>query len=618
MIYRIALSLSVVLAALGVGGGIVYLVSGLGRAGIFFALAVTAVVAVFSVAAIFKKTPATIGFDDLNTADREPPRKIWALGLVPLILLASACFILLYRGQTDAALNSPWKNVSPLFWISLVLAAINGVALAFAAGKNTAFLATLILWGVAASVATQIYQIGYGYDPFVHEAAMEHIAAYGTIDPKTVYYAGQYAIIVVLHAITGIAIHHLNVYLVPALFAITAAGTVAYAAEKARFKNGYFAAAGLAFFPLAFFINTTPFGLSALFCLAAATLGVGVKNDRRLLFLVWLFAVAALLTHPIAGVPAVTLALLLQFKNPLIKFFAALFGAASLPVLFAVAGAGFSFSWPDLAKLTMPFETPLTRFAALGDTVYLTGIIIAILVIIATVAANRTYLLAGLSAAMAGLLVSATIDFSYLPDGEQSWYSARLFSVALLIMAPMAAAAAGRLIERSRGRILPTLQTLALIVFFFTSAIYLAYPREDAYVISKGWTTSQTDIAAVHAIMNDAQGADYIVLSAQPVSAAALKEFGFFKYYDTPQGKIFAYPVPIGGELYKFYLKMIYEEPSSEYMREAMELAGVKKSYFVVSSYWTGSAHAISRAKQTADKWFAINEADYIFYYTRD
>ena len=48
-----------------------------------------------------------------------------------------------------------------------------------------------------------------------------------------------------------------------------------------------------------------------------------------------------------------------------------------------------------------------------------------------------------------------------------------------------------------------------------------------------------------------------------------------------------------------------------------MELAGVKRGYFVVNSYWTRADHIINRAQQTSEKWFGIDNADYVFRYSR-
>jgi hypothetical protein len=56
----------------------------------------------------------------------------------------------------------------------------------------------------------------------------------------------------------------------------------------------------------------------------------------------------------------------------------------------------------------------------------------------------------------------------------------------------------------------------------------------------KAVNTTQTDIQVVQAIAADAPQ-DYVVLSNQAVAAAALKEFGFKKYF---ADKIFYYPLP--------------------------------------------------------------------------
>jgi len=264
----------------------------------------------------------------------------------------------------------------------------------------------------------------------------------------------------------------------------------------------------------------------------------------------------------------------------------------------------------------MPFETPLTRFHAFGDPLYALGLAAAILIIVGTFT-NRTYLLAAASAALSGLLVSASIDFSYLPDSEQGGYAARLLVITLLIACPAAAAAIAKLFAKTAGSPWRNLVAISAIAFFFAGGVYLAYPRADGYVLSKGWNTSTADISAVRAIGQDAGSESYIVLAAQPVSAAALKEFGFFRYFDTNEGQVFAYPVPTGGPLYQYYLKMIYDEPSSEYMKQAMDLAGVKLGYFVVNSYWTRSEHIISRTRETSQKWFGIDNAVYVFRYQK-
>ena len=539
----------------------------------------------------------------------------WTLALAPILALAVVCLMLLGRNQIEGAVNSPWNAVPQLFWIALALASAGGAALMVRARANVSYIAAFALLAVALAVAALVYRIGYGYDPFVHAAAEQHIIDFGIIAPKTVYYAGQYALVVLIAYVTKLPVETIGVWLVPALAALGIPAAVCVAAKAKKISAGVICAALLAVLPLASFIDTTPFGLAALYCLIAAILALGAKDDERLKVLVWLFACAAAVTHPIAGVPALALAAIVQFKRPIWKILSALAGAAALPVLFAVTGNGFSFSLDRISSITLPFDLPLTRFHALGDPVYAIGIAAAVIIVVG-VFWNRTYLLAAGSAALAGLLIAASVDFSYLPDSEQGGYAGRLLVIALLIAAPAAAYEIAKLFNSIKGP-WRALAAIAAVAFFFTGGVYLAYPRADAYVISKGWNTSATDMAAVSAINDDAAGEPYIALSAQPVSAAALSKLGFFKYYNTPEGQIFAYPVPTGGALYQYFLKMIYTDPSSEYMKQAMTLAGVKRGYFVVNSYWTDSDHIIARAKQSSESWFGIDNADYVFRYSR-
>lgn len=618
MLYSITLSAAVVAASVSLIGGGVYLLWNLSTPAIILAAALSLAVSFLAVKLFIKKQVVRTALSPAFTPGANEPESrgggAWAAGLVPTFALAAVCFIILSRNQIDSAINTPWGQVPQLFWISLVFAAASAAAVLLRARATTSYLATLALLAVGVSVAAIVYKIGYGYDPFVHAAAEQHILDTGIIAPKTIYYSGQYALIVIFSFITKLPVASIGVWLVPALAAIGIPAAVCVAANAMKRPAGAICAALLALLPLATFINTTPFGLAALYCVLAAIIALGTKNDERLKILVWLFAAAAFMTHPIAGIPALTLAAIVQFNKPLWRILSALAGAAALPILFAVSGNGFSFSLERIGSITMPFDLPLTRFHALGDPIYAIGIAAAAMIAIGIIF-NRAYLLAAAAAVASGILIAASIDFSYLPDSEQGGYAGRLLTIALLVAAPAAAAEMAKLVEKGAGRPWRLLAVITAIAFFFTGGVYLAYPRADGYVLSKGWNTSASDIATVAAINNDAENEPYIVLAAQPVSAAALSKFGFFKYYDTPEGQIFAYPVPTGGPLYQYFLKMIYAEPSSEYMKQAMELAGVKRGYFVVNSYWTGADHIIGRAKQTSESWFGINNADYVFRY---
>ncbi|MBU4375668.1 hypothetical protein KKH38_04155, partial [Patescibacteria group bacterium] len=143
------------------------------------------------------------------------------------------------------------------------------------------------------------------------------------------------------------------------------------------------------------------------------------------------------------------------------------------------------------------------------------------------------------------------------------------------------------------------------------------------YFNSRCFSTSKNDIEAVNWIENNTES-DYIVLANQQVSAAALREFGFKKYYSPPLidkergsgGEVFYYPVPTGGPLYQYYLDMVYEKPSRETMAKAMDLAGVSEGYFVLNKYWRAFDKILEEAKLEADSWEDIGDGDvFVFKY---
>ena len=110
----------------------------------------------------------------------------------------------------------------------------------------------------------------------------------------------------------------------------------------------------------------------------------------------------------------------------------------------------------------------------------------------------------------------------------------------------------------------------------------------------------------------------YIVLANQQTSVASLKELGFNHYFKNKDESIFFYPIPTGGKLYKYYLEMVNDSPNKKTIDLAMDLVGVKESYFVVSKYWWLSGRIISEAKLQADSYWEVENGDiYIFKFTR-
>jgi hypothetical protein len=111
---------------------------------------------------------------------------------------------------------------------------------------------------------------------------------------------------------------------------------------------------------------------------------------------------------------------------------------------------------------------------------------------------------------------------------------------------------------------------------------------------------------------------DYVVLSNQLVSAAAIKKFGFKKYYkDSSNNLYFFYAIPTGSKLYQIYLDMVYDQPCKKTAKKAAKLVNVKEVYFVINNYWSQFEKIIQQAIYNCDKYYIINKGKiFIFKYS--
>jgi len=150
-------------------------------------------------------------------------------------------------------------------------------------------------------------------------------------------------------------------------------------------------------------------------------------------------------------------------------------------------------------------------------------------------------------------------------------------------------------------------------------SVYHSYPRFDDYYNSRSFSTSQSDINAVRWINQDANNNDnYIVLANQQVSAAALKEFGFKKYFNTENGELFYYPIPTGDKLYSYYLTMVDEKADKKTALNAADLVGADTVYFVLNNYWFGFEKILTEAEVDADDIKKIDDGKiFIFKYLK-
>jgi len=602
----------------------------------------------------------TRAHDVLEEKRHVPPAAIWASAAVILLCIA-AVLDRLQASATFAALRTPWDAVSPGVFIAFALAAGLFAAMLMR-GKERALLIPLAcaLLFTFISVVTLVFPLGYGFDPFIHRATESHLALEGTITPKPFYYIGQYALVLFLHHGFAVSIETADAWLVPIL-ATLLLPIAWYAAAVHLAPNrraATFALAGLFLIPLSSFITTTPQGLANLWTLLLILTAVPflAQLERPHVWPLALPALATLAIHPIAGIPAGLFLALLASEprraSARLKPFAsvmywavALIGSVILPASFVVnsliSSAKLDFDLSALSPasaisalhLDLFFEN---RFDPLLDFVYLFGFnvigcIIALAVFgwwferKALAKHLRPYALLVAMLAVNFVILSTSFQFTFLIDYERQDYAGRLVPIAAFFLAPFVMLGLSRIAERLQGspvvlRIGVVLLTAAIV----TSAFYLTYPRRDAYETSHGFNVSQADLNAVRAIHTDAAGASYIVLSNQSVAAGAIRESGFAHYF----GPHYFYPIPTGGELYERFLLM-NETPNRDIAQDAATLMNdackadpscdepkASTVYYVVNDYWWQADRLVETGKQTADRWFAIDDGTvYVFRY---
>ena len=107
-------------------------------------------------------------------------KKTW-----PVILVFFLDILLLYylhHKMSTGIIRSPWELTSYKFWILLILSNIL-LIFHFLKNKKTGKNILIIIFHffLISSIGILLYQIGYGYDSFIHQATIDKIKELGTI-----------------------------------------------------------------------------------------------------------------------------------------------------------------------------------------------------------------------------------------------------------------------------------------------------------------------------------------------------------------------------------------------------------------------------------------------------
>ncbi|MFH1427103.1 MAG: hypothetical protein ABIG60_01065 [Patescibacteria group bacterium] len=647
-------SFLLLIALISLFGAIIYRIYALNKLGIILGLSLALFVFIIVQIFLFAKYKIYLlsyhnKFNDYKKETKQIVSRLPNISLVlGYFLLFILNFYLLYKSQTTEAIISPWQVIPNYFFLAYALATAFLLIILIKKIKFSLLLISLHYF-LSFSIALFIYKIGYGFDPFIHQATVDLIAKTGEVLPKPFYYLGQYSLIVILHKITSLSLIWLDKLLVPVLASVFLP-LVLFNFLKKWFKDTkslLIILLTLLILPFTPFILTTPQNLSYLFLILTVFCGLTCLSKVELT-ITYLFAFTTLAIHPIAGIPALLFSLAITVyhsdKNKLKKYLYLLiyfFTIFSLPLAFYFINLSQVKSDNTLnlepgaaKKILIPNEENIIL-----NFIYLYGFniktLISFLIIIGIIIAFRYrknckifFINLGLALSLiVSYFITKKLSFDFLIYYERNNFSERILLIAIIFLLPFIIITLYSLINKIfKQPAIIKIIWFSLVIILITTSLYFSYPRFDRYYNSRGYSTSSYDIEAVHWIDTNANS-DYIVLANQQVSAAALKEFGFKKYYSYPllnkergaRGEVFYYPIPTSSPLYQYYLDIVYEKPSRDTIKKAMDLTGVNEAYFVLNKYWWAFPKILEEAKLEADSWQKIGQGNvYIFKYSKE
>jgi len=604
---------------------------------------ITFVLALLPILISLQKNKELEIFDDITKIDLESYSYIKShlgtkfLGLIVFGGQALLFYVLFTKRFTDT-LVSPWTIIGPKFFLVFF---ITSVLLLWVLQKSKHTLSNLLLLVIHTSlilnVALIIFKIGFGFDPFIHQATEKWISENGFVLPKQPYYIGQYMLVVALNFISKISITTLDKSLVPILSGIITPLVAYFGLSKINLKHKLISALALIpLLPLSFFIITTPNNLALLLTFVIVFwIWYETKHSTKKTNLFGLLiSLTTICIHPLVGLPLFLIYLgSILYKKTKIKL---IFYSIYTTILTFILPLAFYFNAKRLGQ-DIAIKNPLNNLEGFWslftrphyywldkgnwfwqslyyyrDAINLLFIVIAILGIFFAIKKykiKQTYFfiatILGLFAS--SFLLSTTLSFVDVIFYEQGGYANRLLTMILIILLPFFIISLRELFIYAKKQ--PAKQFGLAIIFSVLILVswYFTYPTRDPVSFHTGYSVREADITTVHFIDNlNERKKDYIVLTNQLVSAAALREFSFVKYLETPAGEQYFYSVPTGGPLYQYFRKMVYQQPKRQWMEEAMTFAGVKKAYFVHTNYWAPAGEIRDAAKLEADNWWEL------------
>ncbi|HNV96760.1 MAG TPA: hypothetical protein PKL13_00375 [bacterium] len=565
------------------------------------------------------------------------------LAIIYLILFYFQIKYLYSKGTSDS-INTPWKIISSNFFISYFIGTVV-LFLLFLVSKQRIFLIfASIHYFLSFSVILFIYKLGFGYDPYLHQASEKMIFNNGIFLPKPFYYIGQYSLVVFLSKIFMFPVQFFDKILLPLLSSIFLPIVVFQSLkDNLNINKKVIFSCVLIFLiiPFSNFTYTTPQALANLLTIVLIFLSISYVN-RKLFSIIPLFiiAISICFIHPISGLPALIFVFLLMvlYELKIHTFIRFVLGtltyfmsSISLPLSFWIYNKlnnlDFSkieqLSSANLLKNLIPQNLFYTRFVGVFDFIYFYFNNINFFVIVISIIGLifvlyyrqlKKYFIYIIMFSI--LLINYLIVIRFIKFPFLSVFATRIFDLSFYFLLPFFIL--GVVCMFNTLILNKSILKIFVIVFFsflLTISFYLSYPRSDKYENFKGYSVSSTHYKIVDYIEKNFEKSNYIVLADQSVGAALIDSYGFKKYFK--EEFYYSLPTNIKGNIYSDFIQMTKEESYKLYtVKNVADKTGATLVIFVLNNYWDYTDKLLEEHKKLAHQWVEIdNGRAYIFEY---
>lgn len=531
-------------------------------------------------------------------------------------------------GRSGEALRSPWQVSTPswfvLFFIGFIATSI------LALRKSPLALPSLALLGLTSTtVATLVFANGFGFDPFLHRGAIQALISTHYLHPLRILYSGYYGFVATLSTLLAVPLKTIDILLIPIASGLLPLFLYRSLLRVTDAKRATFAALGLLLAPYAFFTFSIPFSVTALCTVVTIAFSHAWSNDlrRQLQFLV--LNILAAFFHPLIAIPTVLWIITVIVSRrtgrriPLLLLGALLIGI-SIPAMLAFNNLqtgtipfSMTLPWHNISAFIDLFRDPY-RATTLSVPLWLSflysyefwSLVPVSLLAMMVPLFNRTDRQRGIEQLplfvglfLGTLLVATNLQFHDVIWYEQQEFCFRILHVLWLLPLPLALQSLANIPEK-RSKLLAFV--VVLLAFHATVSWYFSYQHYNEKDLTSGPAVSDADYEAVEKIRTIANGSPFVVLADQMLSAAAIEHDGFDQNILFDGQQILRYPIPTGGVLYPFFMRM-NAYPSRDFAEEVARRSTVRLVIFAVHDYWPYSHTIVSTAAHDADETFRIN-----------